>query len=230
MGYWHVSPLQPLCLQQNIIVLSVDESKKDKYIPNMTEYQKLVGKLIYLSVTRPDITYVVHYLSHHMHAPLQSHFAACLRMLRGGVYIFKDLSEHYELYHGGCDPDDGFERMKVIDGDSEKNVGFEKIDGGFDEKIDGGFDEKMTTEKNIDEKTDGETGSDENKSAEKKMDGGFDEKNSDEKKFEGGFDVNSSDKKKKFCVRPTLIGKGPLLSKDDLNDFNLPAPTCHVPL
>ncbi|GKF30430.1 ribonuclease H-like domain-containing protein, partial [Tanacetum coccineum] len=68
-------------LQQNI-VLSVVESEKDKYLSNMTKYQKLVGKLVYLSVTRPDIAYVMHCLSQHMHATLQSHFGAGLRVLR----------------------------------------------------------------------------------------------------------------------------------------------------
>ncbi|GKB63353.1 ribonuclease H-like domain-containing protein [Tanacetum coccineum] len=68
-------------LQQNN-VLSFDETEKDKFLPSMTEYQKLVGKLIYLSVTRPDIAYDVHCLSQHIHAPLQSHFSAGLKVLR----------------------------------------------------------------------------------------------------------------------------------------------------
>ncbi|GKG62381.1 hypothetical protein Tco_0634154, partial [Tanacetum coccineum] len=67
-------------MQQNN-ALSVVETKKDKYLSNMIEYQKLVGKLIHLFVTRHDIAYVVHSLSHHMHAPLQSHFGVGLRVL-----------------------------------------------------------------------------------------------------------------------------------------------------
>ncbi|GJY60046.1 ribonuclease H-like domain-containing protein, partial [Tanacetum coccineum] len=69
-----------LGIEQNT-VLSFDETKKDKFFPSMTEYQKLVGKLIYLFVTRPDIAYVVHCLSQHMHAPLHPHFSAGLRVL-----------------------------------------------------------------------------------------------------------------------------------------------------
>ncbi|GJU04154.1 ribonuclease H-like domain-containing protein [Tanacetum coccineum] len=68
-------------LQQNV-VLSYEESDHDKLFPNMIEYRKIVGKLIYLSITRPDISYVVHCLSQHMHAPLQSHFTVALRVLR----------------------------------------------------------------------------------------------------------------------------------------------------
>ncbi|GJR65558.1 ceroid-lipofuscinosis neuronal protein 5-like protein [Tanacetum coccineum] len=60
----------------------ITESENDKYIANMTEYQKLVGKLIYLSVTRLDIAYAVHFLSQHMNAHLQSHFTAGMRVLR----------------------------------------------------------------------------------------------------------------------------------------------------
>ncbi|GKB46560.1 ribonuclease H-like domain-containing protein, partial [Tanacetum coccineum] len=68
-------------MQQNVS-LSHKESDKDKRLINITAYQKLVGKLIYMSVTRPDISYVVHCLSQHMHAPLKSHFSAGLRVLR----------------------------------------------------------------------------------------------------------------------------------------------------
>ncbi|GKD89113.1 ribonuclease H-like domain-containing protein, partial [Tanacetum coccineum] len=64
------------------VVLSHVESEKDKYLPCMTEYKKIVGKLIYLSVTRPDISYAVHCLSQHMHAPLQSHLIAALKVFR----------------------------------------------------------------------------------------------------------------------------------------------------
>ncbi|GJW72033.1 ribonuclease H-like domain-containing protein [Tanacetum coccineum] len=63
-------------------VLSHKESDGDKYLRNVTSYQKLIGKLIYLTMTRPDISYVVQCLSQHMHAPLQSHFGIGLRVLK----------------------------------------------------------------------------------------------------------------------------------------------------
>ncbi|GKA99135.1 putative RNA-directed DNA polymerase [Tanacetum coccineum] len=59
-----------------------NEFENDKFSPNMTEYRKIVGKLIYLSITRHDISYVAHCLSQNMHAPLQSHFTVALRVLR----------------------------------------------------------------------------------------------------------------------------------------------------
>ena len=64
------------------VVLAHKESDNDKFLRNITSYQKLVGKLIYLTMTRPDIAYAVHCLSQHMHAPLQSHFNLGLRVLR----------------------------------------------------------------------------------------------------------------------------------------------------
>ncbi|KAD7117228.1 hypothetical protein E3N88_04496 [Mikania micrantha] len=51
-------------------------------LDNITGYQKLVGKLIYLSLTRPDISYDVQYLSQYMHAPTTSHLQIGLRVLR----------------------------------------------------------------------------------------------------------------------------------------------------
>lgn len=64
------------------IVLAHKESDDDKYLKNITNYQKLVGKLIYLTLTRPDIAYAVHCLSQHMHSPLQSHLNIGLRVLK----------------------------------------------------------------------------------------------------------------------------------------------------
>ncbi|GJT78965.1 putative RNA-directed DNA polymerase [Tanacetum coccineum] len=63
-------------------ILANKETDNDKPLKDITSYQKIVGKLIYLCNTRPDIAYYVHCLSQHMHFPLQSHFEAALRVLR----------------------------------------------------------------------------------------------------------------------------------------------------
>ena len=45
-------------------------------------YQRLVGKLIYLSHTRPDIAYSVSVVSRFMHSPRNRHMEAVMRILR----------------------------------------------------------------------------------------------------------------------------------------------------
>ncbi|GJU09331.1 ribonuclease H-like domain-containing protein [Tanacetum coccineum] len=57
----------------------------DSSLTGINNYQKLVGKLIYLTHTRPGISYVVHVLSQYMHAPLQSHLKLAFRVLRAKV-------------------------------------------------------------------------------------------------------------------------------------------------
>uniref|UniRef100_A0A803NM80 Retroviral polymerase SH3-like domain-containing protein n=1 Tax=Cannabis sativa TaxID=3483 RepID=A0A803NM80_CANSA len=45
-------------------------------------YRRLVGRLIYLSFTRPDLVYTVHILAQFMQHPLQDHWDAALRTVR----------------------------------------------------------------------------------------------------------------------------------------------------
>ncbi|RVX14701.1 Retrovirus-related Pol polyprotein from transposon RE2 [Vitis vinifera] len=46
------------------------------------KYQRLVGRLIYLSHTRPDIAFAVSMVSQFMHSPNQGHFDAVYKVLR----------------------------------------------------------------------------------------------------------------------------------------------------
>ena len=48
----------------------------------ISSYQKLIGKLMYLSHTRPDICYTINILSQFMHSPRNSHFQEANRVLK----------------------------------------------------------------------------------------------------------------------------------------------------
>lgn len=58
------------------------ENNVGTVLADIHSYQKLVGKLIYLSHTRPDICYSVSYVSQFMHSPTDVHFKAVIRILR----------------------------------------------------------------------------------------------------------------------------------------------------
>ncbi|GKC68221.1 ribonuclease H-like domain-containing protein [Tanacetum coccineum] len=64
------------------LIISNEASEKEPILDNITDYQKLMGKLCYLTNTRPDITYVVHCLSQFMHSPLNSHLKISFKILR----------------------------------------------------------------------------------------------------------------------------------------------------
>jgi hypothetical protein len=65
-----------------------------------TLYRRLVGSLVYLTVTRPDIAYAVHLVSQFMAAPRTVHFAVVLRILRyvkGTLFHGLHFSAHSSL-------------------------------------------------------------------------------------------------------------------------------------
>lgn len=70
-------------------------------------FRRVVGWLVYLTITRPDLSYPVHVLSQVMHQPRESHWAAVLRILRylkgcpgQGVMLHSDSDLEIRAY---CD-------------------------------------------------------------------------------------------------------------------------------
>ncbi|XP_056175262.1 uncharacterized mitochondrial protein AtMg00810-like [Syzygium oleosum] len=88
---------------------SLSSSNEDPLLKDPSGYQRLVGKLIYLTMTRPDICYAVQILSQFMHSPKQSHMTAALKVvkyLKGcpglGILLSCDCNMKMTAY---CDTD-----------------------------------------------------------------------------------------------------------------------------
>nr|XP_016475818.1 PREDICTED: uncharacterized mitochondrial protein AtMg00810-like [Nicotiana tabacum] len=71
----------------------------DLVLPDATPYQKLIGKLLYLAITRPDINFVVHVLSQFMQQPKASHWEATLRLVR---YLMGSSGQGILLKNNPC--------------------------------------------------------------------------------------------------------------------------------
>ncbi|CAA7015697.1 unnamed protein product [Microthlaspi erraticum] len=52
------------------------------FLADPLPYRRLVGRLIYLLLTRPDLSYSVHILSQFMHTPREAHWEAALHVVR----------------------------------------------------------------------------------------------------------------------------------------------------
>ncbi|KAH0738218.1 hypothetical protein KY290_036923 [Solanum tuberosum] len=75
----------PMELNQRLTTAEMDEHigvNGDDKLEDAGPYRRLVGKLLYLTMTRPDITYSTHTLSQFMHCPKKSHMEAALRVVR----------------------------------------------------------------------------------------------------------------------------------------------------
>ncbi|GJV44175.1 ribonuclease H-like domain-containing protein, partial [Tanacetum coccineum] len=81
LGIEVVDTEKGICLNQRKYVLDL-LSEYDPLLKNVTDYQKLIGKLIYLTNTKPNISYDVHCLSQFMHSPLTSHLKIGFKILR----------------------------------------------------------------------------------------------------------------------------------------------------
>ncbi|XP_016489982.1 secreted RxLR effector protein 161-like [Nicotiana tabacum] len=81
----------------------------DEELQDIASYQRLVGKLLYLTIARPDICFVVQVLSQFIQHPKQSHMDVALRVVRYikgspglGIFLKKGSISHFTAY---CDFD-----------------------------------------------------------------------------------------------------------------------------
>ncbi|XP_026435026.1 uncharacterized protein LOC113332446 [Papaver somniferum] len=79
------------------------------WFADVEKYRRLIGRLIYLAVNRPDLTYSVHTLSQFMQKPRMEHWEAALRVVR---YLKKNPGQGILLrsnsnlsLQGWCDSD-----------------------------------------------------------------------------------------------------------------------------
>jgi hypothetical protein len=68
----------------------------DDPLEDPTRYHHIVGSLVYLGVTRPDISYSVHILSQFISAPTQIHYSHLLRVL---CYLRGTTTHHLFFPH-----------------------------------------------------------------------------------------------------------------------------------
>lgn len=54
----------------------------DEFFSDPSRYRRVIGCLIYLMITRPELCYSVHVLSQFMQAPPQSHWEAAMRVVQ----------------------------------------------------------------------------------------------------------------------------------------------------
>ena len=88
---------------------NANNNSEGELLKDPTLYRQLVGSLIYLTVTRPDISYAVHFVSRFMSAPCSSHYAAVLRILRylkGTIYHGLHYSSNSSLELRACSDSD----------------------------------------------------------------------------------------------------------------------------
>lgn len=75
-------------LEQNQKLTSLEYNKvfestyDDAELKDRRVYQRLIGRFMYLAMTRTNISYAVQHLSQFMHAPKKSHYEVALHAVR----------------------------------------------------------------------------------------------------------------------------------------------------
>ena len=110
----------------------------DESLSDATLYRQLVRSLIYLIVTRPDISYAVHVVSQFMAAPRSPHYAVVLRILRylkdtifDGLYFSSHSSLTLQAYSDADWAGDPTDRRSTIALQENKNIEMENRNSHF---------------------------------------------------------------------------------------------------
>ncbi|XP_031285408.1 uncharacterized protein LOC116144097 [Pistacia vera] len=61
---------------------AISSSEMDPPLEDASHYQRLVGRLIYLTMTQPNISYAIHILSQFMHGSKQSHMDVAVKVIK----------------------------------------------------------------------------------------------------------------------------------------------------
>jgi len=97
-------------MEQNLKI----SSNEGNTFEDATKYRKLVGSLIYLTTTRPDITFAVGILSRFMHQPCEGHWTTTKRVLKylRGTQNFGLKYSKVPDFHLNAYSDSDFDRDK----------------------------------------------------------------------------------------------------------------------
>nr|XP_016504363.1 PREDICTED: uncharacterized mitochondrial protein AtMg00810-like [Nicotiana tabacum] len=113
MGLLGSKPVRvPLEVNKKLTTLEFDTQfgiEDDKVLDDPSVYQRLIGKLLYLTMTRPNIAFAVQCLSQFMHCPKTSYIKADIKVIKyikqsPGMRILMsaDVSSQLTAY---CDAD-----------------------------------------------------------------------------------------------------------------------------
>lgn len=107
---------KPLSVYIDPRIKLYDNEESGMLITNPSLYRAWVGKLLYLTSSRPDISFSVQMLSQFLHAPREKHMRAAVRVLRylkctksHGLFFLADNSLQLKRYSDsdwGGDPND----------------------------------------------------------------------------------------------------------------------------
>lgn len=67
----------PTPMEQNHNLARID----GEFYTDPTAYRRLVGRLVYLAVTKPEISYAVHTLAQFLQSPCLKHWEAAIRLV-----------------------------------------------------------------------------------------------------------------------------------------------------